>query len=536
MKTIQESSVTRIAAQGIVRIRPLTMVAALLAVLLVFEDSYGVVVISDGFGDGDRNNNGLAFEANDAMNNIEGDVTGDYTPIGGLGTPLVFPEGTTVLGATTADPGNDPGIRWTSTGGVTNSGAGDPAARPRIINDAAGHMPDTVGSGVGFFNSISSTTQFIPALDSGLALGFEGKGRGRSISGFFETDGDYSTKEGTISLGSKVNDEVKVSFDFRVWMSAPNFNTGSGDNTNHMPNRGEIRFGLYQDADDQLGQTNLFAGGTGVLDAVWGEDDGGFRGEFFGPDASGDPGWFARVPLFDPDAPVNPLFGPFPDGMNARIVQETNGTPDNTAIHLQGSSFGNGGDTDVVALPDQIAPDFVTLENTKRYNIELSLKRIDETGGSTDSAVDGDNIEATLSVFDLDNPGTVFTLTGFNPLDPEGLDETAGFYSDAWDYFSITTAGSSDSDELDFVIDNFQVEVIGSNEPMSTTDTEPDGDIDGADFLELQRSNPTLIPQWQVDYASGSLSAATAVPEPASVVAVCLGGLIALGASRQRQR
>ena len=35
---------------------------------------------------------------------------------------------------------------------VTNGGAGDPAARPRIINDAAGHMPDTVGSGVGYFN------------------------------------------------------------------------------------------------------------------------------------------------------------------------------------------------------------------------------------------------------------------------------------------------------------------------------------------------------------------------------------------------
>ena len=58
------------------------------------------------------------------------------------------------------------------------------------------------------------------------------------MSGFFETDGDYSTKEGTIALGPKVNDQVKVSFDFRVWMSAPNFNTGSGDNTNHMPGQG----------------------------------------------------------------------------------------------------------------------------------------------------------------------------------------------------------------------------------------------------------------------------------------------------------
>ncbi|MEM8945385.1 MAG: hypothetical protein AAGD11_09390 [Planctomycetota bacterium] len=503
--------------------------------LLLPANAFGVELIRDGFGDGDRNNNGLAFEANDGANNIEGDVTGDYTPVGGLGTPLIYPVDTTVIGATTADDVNDTGIRWTSTGGVTDNGAGDPAARPRIINDAAGHMPDTVGSGVGFFNNISGQTETIPALDSGLALGFEGKGRGRSISGFFETDGDYSTKEGTISLGPKVDDEIKVSFDFRVWLSAPNFNTG--DSINHVPARGEIRFGLYEDADDQLGQTNLFAGGTGILDAVWGEDDGGFRGDFFGPDASGDPGWFARVPIYDPDAPVNPLFGPFPDGRNARIVQETNADPNSdTTIHLQGSSFSNGGDTDVVALPDQVTPDFVTLENTKRYNIELSLKRFDELGGSTNPADDGDNIEATLTVTDLDNPLDTFSFSGFNALDPEMLDDQAGFFSDAWDYFSITTAGSSDSDELDFVIDNFLIECNGSN-CGSSVDTEPDGDIDGADFLALQRTDSSLISQWQSEYPSGaSLAAANAVPEPASLVSLCLASLLTLAGARRSQR
>lgn len=506
-----------------------TSLAVIIAALATQSTVYGVVVISDGFGDGDRNNNGMAFEANDAMNNIEGDVTGDYTPVGGLGTPAVFPEGTTVVGATVSDPGSDPGIRWTSSGGITNNGAGDAAARPRIINDSPGHMPDTVGSGIGFFNNISSATEFIPALGDGLALGFEGKGRGRSISGFFETDGDYTTKEGTISLGPKVNDEVKVSFDFRVWMSAPNFNTGDADN--HVPARGEIRFGLYQDADNQLGQENLFAGGTGVLDAVWGEDDGGFRGDFFGPDASGDPGWFARLPIYDPDAPVNPLFGPFPDGRNARIVQETN--EGDSAIHLQGSSFANGGDTSVVAAPDQLNPDFITMENTKRYTIELSLKRIDETGGSTDPADDGDNIEATLSVTDIDNPGTTFSLTGFNPLDPDGLDPEAGFYSEAWDYFSISTAGATDSDEFDFVIDNFAVEVLGSNAPMAGVDTEPDGDIDGADFLELQRSNPSLISQWQSEYPAGSLAAVNAVPEPTTLASLYLSALLVLGANHR---
>lgn len=513
----------------------LLSIMASLLVTTAFSNAFAVVVIRDGFGDGDRNNNGLAFETNDGELGIEGDITGDYLALGGGGSPLVFPEGTMVIGATTPDDTSDVGIRWTSTGGITNSGAGDPAARPRIIDDTAGVMPETNAS-IGFFNNIAGSVQTVQALDSGLALAFEGKGRGRSISGFFETDGDYSNgKQGTISLGPKVGDEVKISFDFRVWMSAPNFNTGDTDN--HIPNRGEIRFGLYQDADNQLGQVNLFAGGTGVTDAVWGEDDGGFRGDFFGPDASGDPGWFARLPIYDPDAPSNPLFGPFPDGRNARIVQETNSHPDsNTTIHLQGSSFANGGDTDVVASPDQVTPDFLTMENTKRYHIELSLRRFDETGGSTNPADDGDNIEATLSVFDIDNPGTIYSLTGFNPLDPEMLDPQAGFYSEAWDYFSITTAGSTDSDEFDFILDNFQLEVIGSNEPIVDVDLDDDGDVDGADFLLIQKTDPSLIALWQTQYGSGAPLAASTVPEPSTLVSLVASGLLAVGTRRRAYR
>jgi len=510
--------------------RPFFMLASLTVTFATVSSSYGVVVIRDGFGDGDRNNNGTAFELNNATPGLQGDVVGDYVPFFNGGTmmqndsPLIYPAGTTVIGPTVADDTNDVGIRWTSTGGITNSGAGDPAASPRIINDAAGFLPETVGNS-GFFNSIAGQTQNIPALDSGLALSFEGKGRGRSISGFFERDQDYSTKEGTISLGPKVNDEVKVSFDFRVWMSAPNYNTGV---VNHVPNLGEIRFGLYQDADNQLGQTNLFAGPTGDSSRVWGAEDGAFRGDFFGPDASGDPGWFARLPIYDLDATANPLFGPFPDGRAARIVQETNGTP--TAIHLQGSSFAGGGDTSTAALPDQMNSQFVTMENTKRYRIELSLKRFDETGMSTDPTVDGDNIEATITVTDIDNPNDTFSFGGSNALDP--LDPEAGFFSDAWDYFSITTGGASSSDQLDFILDNFVVEVFGSNAPV---DTEPDGDVDGADFLNLQRDDPSAISRWQSEFGSGGglLEAASVVPEPTSILSLCLGGLLALGSVRR---
>lgn len=524
------------------------LTAAFAVIFTICSDSYGVVVIRDGFGDGDRNNDGIAFQENDAVNGIYGDILGDYEPHFDDGTmmprgaPPLFPADTmvispTVAGDTSNDTNGGTGIRWLSTGGITNSGFGDPAAAARIINDAAGQMPETIGNS-GFHNAVSGTTQFIPALGDGLALSVEGKGRTRGISAFFETDGDYSNgKQDTVALGPKVNDEVKVSFDFRVWMSAPNFN--EEDTTNHVPTRGEIRFGLFNDADDELGMTNSFAGPL-FSDAVWGEDDGHFRGDLSGPDASGDPGWFARLQLYDPDVEPHPLFGPFPDGRNARIIQDTNAHPEGVEnqIHLQGSSFANGGDTVTVTSPDQLPDltyDFGTMEITKRYNIEFSLKRIDETGGSTDPAVDGDNVEATVTFTDIDNPSDTHSLTGFNPLDPEMMDPAAGFFSDAWDYFSITTGGSSVSDGLDFVIDNFVVEVTGSNAPMPSTDTEPDGDVDGADFLELQRSNPALIPQWESDFGQNPLAAAGAVPEPTTLASLCLGGLLALGAARRKR-
>ena len=59
------------------------------------------------------------------------------------------------------------------------------------------------------------------------------------------------------------------------------------------------------------------------------------------------------------------------------------------------------------------------------------------------------------------------------------------------------------------------------------TDVEPDGDVDGADFLELQRSNPALISTWESEYGTAaSLASAThAVPEPSSIALLAFGWL-----------
>lgn len=70
------------------------------------------------------------------------------------------------------------------------------------------------------------------------------------------------------------------------------------------------------------------------------------------------------------------------------------------------------------------------------------------------------------------------------------------------------------------------------------TDADNDGDVDGADFLLLQRNDPSLIPQWELDYGSVAginlLAAGQAVPEPTTlatcIVASCL---CMLGRSRR---
>ncbi len=59
------------------------------------------------------------------------------------------------------------------------------------------------------------------------------------------------------------------------------------------------------------------------------------------------------------------------------------------------------------------------------------------------------------------------------------------------------------------------------------TDLDGDGDIDGTDFLAIQRSDPTLIPQWQVNYGSAAVRGgnASSVPEPTSLW-LCTGCLL----------
>lgn len=75
-----------------------------------------------------------------------------------------------------------------------------------------------------------------------------------------------------------------------------------------------------------------------------------------------------------------------------------------------------------------------------------------------------------------------------------------------------------DPDQL--VLSNFELNI--------DVDTEPDGDVDGTDFLTLQRISPSLIPQWEASYGTPSATASRAVPETCNLfwVAVAVGAYL----------
>lgn len=424
--------------------------------------TFAVAVITDGFGDADINNVNGAFEVVDT--NINGSIEDTtYIParlfVDGMSEEPENNEVTTVLDS------SDTGIRWIQMRGFTGAttgNAGSGASKPsiRIVDDTQGAMLET-STGTGGLG--------IPAIDSGYAMAWESRGGGSSAAGFFDQ---------TISLGPEVDDEVIVSFDYRLWRDAPNQN---GSNVNNEPSFGELRFGLYQDTDSQLGMTNPFAGrqvdenGEPIATpqpAVWGQDEGLFEGSLTGSAGAGDDigtngdnGWQASVIMGD---------AIFDNGGLTRIREE-----------VQSDRILQGSDVETIASPENLNPDpfgapmfdFVNLDLAKVYNVALSLKR-------ATVETPGDSITASLIITDKAT-NEVFTLSGTDDL-ADSDPALEGINSDSWDYFAIRNA-TSGAAEFDFIMDNFMVEVIGSNEPSLVLFGDADNDlaVSGSDLLAV---------------------------------------------------
>lgn len=507
--------------------------AALMVAATISTPALAVVAISDGFGDADLNNNGIALE----------DV--DVSVQGGVGSTTYIP-GRVFVDGMSSEPTNmeidsvldasDTGVRWLqmrgwSDGPTTLPNAGNSKPTLRIVDDSAGAMLETQAPGSGGLG--------ITAIDDGNAMSWESRGGGASAAAFFDQN---------IALGSVVGDEVKVSFDFRMWRDAPN--TNSGADSNNEADFGELRFGLYQDTDGQLanGDANPFAGrqvdseglplpdpSTQFVPAVWGQEEGMFDGTLTGTQgtgddvgSNGDAGWQASV-----------IFGDsfLDNGGEVRIREE-----------LQSDRILQGGDVQTIAQPENIAMggpfdppefNFVNLDMDGVYTIALSLKRATEVDPA-------DTIEATLILTDKVTLET-WSISGQDNLG--GVGDLIGINSDSWDYFALRNA-SSGGGEYDFLLDNFTVEVNGSNEgdylPTGLDgDFNDDGTVDAADYT-VYRDNLGLSDAalngngtgggtvvsadytlWVNNYgATSSSSSASSVPEPSSFLLLLVAGTL----------
>jgi PEP-CTERM motif len=502
----------------------LRVAGPVLALCFLASPTWAVVKFSDGFGDADLNNNGVPLELVDVdagINDTAGDtwrpgrlsaggpLLGDYngnsvvdaadytvwrdtltaggTVLQNDSTPGVVDEsdfiywrghfgssGPTNQEVTSVLNAGDTGLRWLHGGGITTpngQGEYDPAPTLRIVDDSQGAQQETFAS--------AADPVSVAAIDDGYAMAYNSKGRGKTAMAFFDEN---------VALGPQVGDQVKVSFEFRVWRDAPNANNFV------QPIDAQLRFGLFQDTDGQLGMTNNYAGPLNTP-AVWGQEGGRFDGDAANPavptltvGAYGDHGWLTNVDLYDPafGAPLNP------QGEGARIREETNeGAVGSNDIRIM---QGSAPETDFVASPDPLDPidptTFVTMDVNKVYRLSLTLER------ATD-ATPGDTIKAIFEVEDLAT-ATVYTLSGTEPLfrdDGMGGMIADGISSDNWDYFAIRNTGT---DDFDFILDNFLLEIFGSNA------------------------------------GAGAGSGASAVPEPGSIVLLTLGTLLALAVRRRR--
>ena len=166
--------------------------------------------------------------------------------------------------------------------------------------------------------------------------------------------------------------------------------------------------------------------------------------------------------------------------------------------------------------------------------------------------IDGDMTLNDTSILELD----LASLTTFDQVDITGalaadgtldVNLSGGFAPGSGDSFDIlnfaSVTGAFDSldlpalgaglswDTSSLLVDGI-LSVIGGVD----VDLDNDGDVDGADFLLIQRTNPSLIPDWQAQYGNSSLSAAsTAVPEPTTGL-LLLGGLMGLLGAKSRRK
>lgn len=192
-------------------------------------------------------------------------------------------------------------------------------------------------------------------------------------------------------------------------------------------------------------------------------------------------------------------------------------------------------------------PSTTSIDGQFRFTFDSSI-RLSTHVPDAISGIEITNNDGVLNVYDPTSAG-VHTFVDFAPnmtrVSFGGNQGTPQFMGGLSDDFRVIFDISTLTGEVEGVFDNFSY--VTTQNPFLdaqattvslidfspvTADLDSDGDVDGTDFLLIQRNNPSLIPLWQAQYGANPLVASVALPEPTTLtcfaLAICLHSLARL--------